>query len=166
LRLIVCRAVADEIRDEAAVAPALKAVRLLALYFGGSREAAVAGIEAALADGHSASDATVQAVAAQVFINEGNHQAALKALRSPQGLEHMALLCQLHLRIDRPDLAEKSLKAMQAIDDEAALTTLSAAQIALALVRTAEKCAKLQPPPELFTMPPLSRPPPSSCHRR
>ena len=48
-----------------------------------------------------------------------------------QGLEHAALLAQLHLRIDRPDLAEASVKDMQAMDDEAALTILAAAQVAL-----------------------------------
>lgn len=125
------RAVLDELRDDASTAPALRAVRLLGMHASGSRAAAVEAIEAALADGRTSSDATLQTIAAHVFILEGNYPAALKALRSPQGLEHAALLCQLHLRIDRPDLAEASVKDMQATDDEAALTILAAAQVAL-----------------------------------
>jgi hypothetical protein len=126
-----------------ATEPCLRAVRLLACYMAAApgaagaaaRAEAVAGVDAALADGGSAGDATVQAVAALVHCAAGNLPAALRALRSPQGIEHLALLAQLQLRIDRPDLAERTVKAMQALDDEAALTTLSTAQLCLALVR-------------------------------
>jgi hypothetical protein len=51
----------------------------------------------------------------------------------------LGLTVQLLLRIDRPDLAEQRLKAMQAIDDEAALTQLSTAFVYLALVRVQQR---------------------------
>lgn len=129
--VLLCRAVLDELRDEAATPVPLRAVRLLAAYHSGAREAALAATEAALSDAHAASDATLQTLAAHMYIAEGNFNAALKVLRAPHGLEQLALLVQLHLRIDRPDLAEKSLAAMKAVDDEAALYTLSAAQLAM-----------------------------------
>lgn len=125
------RAVLDELRDEAATPIPLRAVRLLAAYHSGAREAALSAAEAALSDAHAAADTTLQTVAAHMYIAEGNYNAALKVLRSPHGLEQLALLVQLHLRIDRADLAEKSLQAMKAVDDEAALYTLSAAQLCM-----------------------------------
>ena len=44
---------------------------------------------------------------------------------------------QLYLKLDRPDLAEKALKAMTAADDESALTQLCTALLCLAQVRAA-----------------------------
>ena len=46
----------------------------------------------------------------------------------------MALAVQLYLKMDRPDLAEKTLKAMTAADDESALTQISTAVLYLAQV--------------------------------
>ena len=47
----------------------------------------------------------------------------------------LALALQLYLKIDRHDLAEKTLKAMTTADDESALTQISSALLYLAQVR-------------------------------
>lgn len=131
------KAVLDEIKEDGSTAPALRGVRVLAQYLAGgaSREAALTLLESVLLqDPALAENGTVQSSAAQIYMHEGNTTAALKIIKSPQTLEHLALLCQLHMKIDRLDLAEKTVKAMQGIDDEAALTTLSHAQLSLLLV--------------------------------
>jgi coatomer subunit epsilon len=131
------KAVLDEIKEDGATAPSLRAVRVLAQYLAGgaNKEAALALVEGVfLQDPALLENPLIQSSAAQIYLHEGNTTAALKVLKSPQTLEHFALLCQLYMRIDRPDLAEKSVKAMQNLDDEAALTTLSHAQLSLLLV--------------------------------
>ena len=122
--------------------PSLRAVRLLASFLSApagpvgaaARAEALAAVDASLADGASASDTTMQTVGAIAHLHAGETAPALRALRSPSGIEHLALLAQAQLRIDRPDLAERTVKAMQQLDDEAALTTLTAAQLCLVLV--------------------------------
>lgn len=50
-------------------------------------------------------------------------------------LSSCALLVQLYLRIDRVDLAQKQLRQMQQADEDAALSQLATAWVAMALVR-------------------------------
>ncbi len=135
-----------DVADDAGTPAPLRAVRYLAAYHSGAREAAVASVEAALADASLAVDPTVQTAAAYVFLGEGNTAAAAKVLRAPAGLEQLALAAHLYMRLDRPDLAERTLATMRAQDDEAALYTLTAAQLNLTLVRRWSRTSPALPP--------------------
>jgi coatomer protein complex subunit epsilon len=77
-----------------------------------------------------------------ILIHNGELEPALKCLRSAQAqlsntqspsmLELHSLAIDILLRIYRPDQAEKELKLMQTIDDDATLTQLSSAWVSLA----------------------------------
>jgi coatomer protein complex subunit epsilon len=122
-----------DIKDSAPVS--LQAVRALALYLSdaAAKAGVLAALEAWLNSVAAASDATVQAVAAIIYLHEGAFQPALRAVRSLGSLEALALAVQVHLRLDRPDLAEKQLRALGERDDESSLYQLSAAHVCLAL---------------------------------
>ena len=75
----------------------------------------------------------VQALGATVFLHEEQPLLALRALRGFATLEALALSIEVYLRMDRVDLAERQLRALQERDDESALFQLSAAHVCLAL---------------------------------
>lgn len=56
-----------------------------------------------------------------------------------------ALLVQLYLRIDRIDLAQKQLRQMQQADEDAALSQLANAWVAMALVRAITMATFVRP---------------------
>ncbi|KAL2916109.1 hypothetical protein HK105_204200 [Polyrhizophydium stewartii] len=112
----------------------LRAVRTLAKVLaapaGAGREAAVAEA-AALAESLPA-DANPVAfvVLGTVFYHDGRFDDALRLLvRAPKHLESIALAVQIYLKIDRPDLAKKELKALKAWADDATLAQLIEAWI-------------------------------------
>jgi tetratricopeptide (TPR) repeat protein len=122
--------------NESTAPVALQAVRALARYLTqpDAKAAVVAQFDAWLADAQGAATSpTVQALGATVFLHEGQPHAALRALRAFATLEALALSIQVYLRIDRLDLAERQLRALQDKDDESALFQLSAAHVYLAL---------------------------------
>jgi coatomer protein complex subunit epsilon len=121
-------------------APApLLAVRTLAEYLSApqgssARSSAVAQVDSWLRDDvTAASNPTVQCIAAIVYLHEGSYAQALRAVRGGASLEALALTVQTFLRIDRVDLAEKALAALQERDDESALYQRCAAQVNLTL---------------------------------
>lgn len=119
--------------------PALQAVKLLAAYFSdaaGGKSKSVLMLEDWLADPRMNTNATFQLVAGTILLHESQFGGALKVLKTPGSLEHMALTVQIHLRLDRPDLAAATVKAMQGVDDESALTCISAGLLNLAQVST------------------------------
>lgn len=70
---------------------------------------------------------------ASILQAEERYGDALKALKTAgSGPEQLALSTQLALRLDRPDLAEKSLKPLQAADDESVLYQLTLGWLCLA----------------------------------
>lgn len=124
--------VLSEIADDAPLA--LRAVKLLASYLKSPATEGPAALEQAnewAEDLAYASNATVLLIAAMIFALEGNVEAALKVCHAALSLEMMALSVQVCLRMDRPDAAGKVQRAMSSIDDDAPLTQLAAAWVAL-----------------------------------
>jgi len=114
---------------------ALLAVRALASYLKSpesQRDAALEQASAWMEDPAAASNASTLLVAGMIFALEGNLEAALKACHSGLSLEMMALSVQVYLRMDRVDAAEKQVRCMSAVDDDATLTQLAAAWVGLA----------------------------------
>ena len=121
--------------DAAAAPLALQAVRALARYLSAPERRAevVAQFEAWAGDAAAAAVPAVQAMGATVFLHEEQPLLALRALRGFGSLEALALSIEVYLRMDRVDLAERQLRALQERDDESALFQLSAAHVCLAL---------------------------------
>ena len=131
------------IRDDAPVP--MQAVKVLAKLAGmapgdGARASVLSSLDSLLSsvDGagsgvSAAAVPLVQAVAATAYIAEGAFERALKATRSESTLELLALSVQAYLRLDRPDLAEATVRKLADRDDESALYQLSAAHTFAAL---------------------------------
>lgn len=109
----------------------LQAIKLLAQYHGSklSKEDVLATIADWLADPAVSYNSTVLLVAGIIYTNEANHVEALKALHGGDTLEMMAVSVLNYLRIDRVDQAEKQVKAMSAVDDDATITQLATAWV-------------------------------------
>lgn len=81
--------VLDEVKEGPSVPVAHQALRLLAMYLGdsGQREVALLKLEDRLAEADAAGNATVQLVAATIYMHEGQFAAALKAIRGNSSME-------------------------------------------------------------------------------
>ena len=80
-------------------------------------------------------DVTLQLLASQMFLAAGKLKESLSLVHggdASENLEKLSMQVQIYLRIDRPDLAAKSLKAMQDLDDDDTLTQLTSAWMGLA----------------------------------
>ena len=116
---------------------ALQAVRLYARYMRGEAEAALEELVALAADPSCAGNATVQLMCASAHAAEGNVAEALRCCHAgsgggAQGLELQALAAQLLLGMDRVELAERQVRSMSEVDDDATLTQLATAWVSLA----------------------------------
>ncbi|CAI5520494.1 unnamed protein product [Closterium sp. Naga37s-1] len=126
--------VMDEITESSATA--LQAVKLLATYLAdkSNKDAVVAGLEGYLSDPVIGKNATLLLVAGTVYAREQNFVDALKVAHAlPGNLELMALSVQVFLLMDRADLAEKQVRAMQQVDEDATLTQLALGWVSLAM---------------------------------
>ena len=71
-------------------------------------------------------------VASQIFTEEGMYKEALQLLSGKnKSLERLLVKIHILLRINRDDLAKKTLRSMEEIDDDDPLTTLAKAQLYL-----------------------------------
>jgi coatomer subunit epsilon len=123
---------------------ALRAVGLLAAFMlakqaeGDMRAQQEAQVLGMLKDFLESSEAssdesgTVQVVAATIYSLGGDLQAAMRSVYSTETLEAKASLCQIFLAVNRPDAAERELRAMQRADDLATWTQLCVAAVACA----------------------------------
>jgi len=82
-------------------------------------------------DGVSATNETLQLVAAMIYYAEGNYEDALRVVFQSSSLEGKAMLIQIYIKINRLDLADKELKAMQKIDEDATITQLASGWVNL-----------------------------------
>lgn len=94
-------------------------------------EAILEEIKALLGNSVSSANPTLQVLAAFMLEKHGKYEEALRAAHNCRSLEGKAAMAQLYLRIDRPEQAEKELKAMTSSDDDATLTHLTAVRVHL-----------------------------------
>lgn len=120
--------------DESPVA--LRAVRQLALYTGDSQEhpvdAIVEQLEEWLNNPAYMYDTTLAIATATIYANEGRHTDALRVVFNPLNLEMYSLKISSLLRLDRVDMAMQALKKMSSVNDDATITQLCSAYVALA----------------------------------
>jgi len=105
-----------------------RAVKLLARYtVGENAEDIVREITAMCEDAGGAQDATVQLMGATILAREGNVVEAMKCCHTGLSLELNAMMVNLLCVINRPELAEKQAKMMQAVDDDSTIVQLACA---------------------------------------
>jgi coatomer subunit epsilon len=75
----------------------------------------------------------VQLAAAQVFLDAGLMKEALQCVHTGPTMEHISLILQVYLRIDRLDLAQQQLRQMKVADEDAILTQLGGIYCNLAI---------------------------------
>ena len=112
----------------------LQAVKLLATYLAkpDSRETVLATLGEWLSDPAAAGNTTLQLIAAIVYLYEDQVSEAIKVVHHGTTMEHIALLTQIFLKMDRLDLAQKQLQLMQQADEDATLTQLCTAMVFVA----------------------------------
>jgi coatomer protein complex subunit epsilon len=86
---------------------------------------------------NNSSSSLVQLVAAQVFLSTGEMtREALQCVYLGTTMEHLALVIQIYLKMDRVDLAMDTLELMRQADEEAILTHLSSCRCKMTLGRS------------------------------
>jgi len=125
--------VIDEIKNNKAPT-SLQAVKLLATYLGNedTRELSLATLKEWISDGVAANNPILQIVAATIYTYEEKYEDAMRCVYQANSLEGLSLLVQIYLKINRLDLAEKELKGMQKIDDDATVTQLTQVWVQIA----------------------------------
>ncbi|XP_052752276.1 coatomer subunit epsilon [Galleria mellonella] len=113
--------------------PMLQPLKSLVEYLApdANRPAIVADIDARVAKGTELTNEIFLLVAATIYYHEDNYEAALKILHGTESLELRAFTLQCLLAMNRPDLARKQLKLLQAIEDDGTLTQLAQAWLNL-----------------------------------
>ncbi len=126
--------VVDEIPADHA-STALQAVRLFARFAAAAdknaEDAVLDEVKRLLGNTVTASNPTLQVLAAAMHEERGSYEEALRVAHACRSLEGKAAMAQLYLRIDRPESAEKEWKAMAASEDDATLTHLTAVRLHL-----------------------------------
>jgi len=70
---------------------------------------------------------------ASVYLHQKNYESALRTLQLTDHIEGLAMQVQIYCQMERPDLAKKTMKQMQDVDEDATLTQLAQAWTNLAL---------------------------------
>eukprot|EP00322_Chrysochromulina_rotalis_P002343 CAMPEP_0115833876 /NCGR_PEP_ID=MMETSP0287-20121206/3396_1 /TAXON_ID=412157 /ORGANISM="Chrysochromulina rotalis, Strain UIO044" /LENGTH=295 /DNA_ID=CAMNT_0003287299 /DNA_START=45 /DNA_END=932 /DNA_ORIENTATION=+ len=127
------RMVLDEVGPSAPLS--LQAVKLLATYLSASRDGkdlALTQLKEWLSSPSAAAEPQLLLVAGLVFCHEADYKEALKYTHQSTDLETMSLVVHVYLLMSRLDLARKQVGLMQQSDDDATLTKLAGAWVAMA----------------------------------
>eukprot|EP00172_Hildenbrandia_rubra_P003486 Plantae.Rhodophyta-Hildenbrandia_rubra.ctg5634.p1 GENE.Plantae.Rhodophyta-Hildenbrandia_rubra.ctg5634~~Plantae.Rhodophyta-Hildenbrandia_rubra.ctg5634.p1 ORF type:complete len:292 (-),score=76.85 Plantae.Rhodophyta-Hildenbrandia_rubra.ctg5634:437-1312(-) len=113
---------------------ALQAVRLLAKYNNdnSSKDEVLSALTNLLEDDVSKDNATVLTIGAIIYAAVEDYDNALRTAAKGNDLEHMSIMVQILLQMDRADAAKKKVSAMREIDEDATLSQLAAAWVHLA----------------------------------
>jgi len=122
--------VLDEIRNNAP--NPLQAVRCLATYLGRDQDLALESIKEWLSEPHLANDETIQLLSGTIYFLQGDYDEVLRTMHRTNSLEGRALLVQTYIQIARLNLAKKELEIMRSIDEDATITQLATAWLAIA----------------------------------
>jgi coatomer protein complex subunit epsilon len=124
--------VLSEVQDDAPIA--LQAVKLQAAYEAhpDMRETVLINLSQWMLDPTSANNPTLQLISAIIQCKEGNLTEAASCVRNGVTMEQIALLAQIYLKLDRPDLAAKQHAIMMQADEDHTLTQLVGAWIHIA----------------------------------
>lgn len=126
--------VLDEIKPNSS--EKLQPLRLLAEYLSPepNRQNILSQLEQKLSSAAGVENETLVLVAAIIYMNELNYEAAFRVLHTVETLETMAFIVDIFLKLDRLDLAKKKAKDLQEKDDDATLTQLVQAWVYIAMV--------------------------------
>ena len=129
------RMVLDEVGHDAPMG--VQAVKVLASYLQPSssregKEMALAQLKEWLSSPGAKSETQLLLIAAIVYTHEGDFKEALKHVHQSTDLETMSLVSHIYLAMNRVDLARKQVNLMQQQDDDATLTKLAGAWVAMA----------------------------------
>lgn len=124
--------VLDEIHG--ASPPEIQPLKYLAEYLSNKskKESVVSQVDQQISA--NANNETLILVAATIYMQENNIEAAYKVLHMSDSLEALAFIIDILLKLDRVDLAKKKLNEMQEKDDDATLTQLVQAWVNIATV--------------------------------
>jgi len=126
------RLVMDEVGRDSPLA--LQGVKLLATYKGGNRETkdmALLQLKEWLSEGSAANDTLLVQSAAAIYLAEGDYKEVLKYTHQSQVLETMYMVVHTYIAMNRIDLARKQCALMSTQDDDATVTQLASAWVAL-----------------------------------
>jgi len=122
--------------------PGIKAIKLRAKYDAPSTPEStktdiLSTFQQLLADPSSASSTTLQLMSSQIYLNHGDMtKEALECVHMGSTMEHLAMIAQIYISIDRLDLANQQLNLMKQADEEAILTQLCAVYVYCATGRS------------------------------
>nr|CCA19717.1 coatomer subunit epsilon putative [Albugo laibachii Nc14] len=120
--------VLESISDNPNTPIALSAVKLLAMYCtGGDKEIVILTLKEWLSEGNSSENPYLLLIAGIIYMQEGKLSDALSALHRGNSLEHMLCVFQLYARVNRLDLALKTVQDMKQIEEDSTCTQLAQA---------------------------------------
>ena len=139
--------VIDEVSDSPSTPSSLQAVKLLARYLSQpqDKEIILITLNEWLSGQQTGNPSTLQLIAALIYMHEDNTKEALRCIHLGATMEQLALSTQIYLKMNRLELASKTVKMMQQADEDATLT-----QLALAWIHMASGGAKLQEAAYIF----------------